>query len=77
MSISTSELDKLQSDYRAAVDAWRGAIKIEEDLASGIHSETQIDQWEAASFAEEHARFLAKHAKKTYEDALRQEFFNF
>jgi cyclopropane fatty-acyl-phospholipid synthase-like methyltransferase len=77
MSISTSELDKLQSDYHAAVDTWRDAIKHEEDLASVIHSEAQIDLWEAADAAEEHTRSLAKEAKKAYEDALREEFFNF
>jgi hypothetical protein len=77
MAITTAELDTLQSAYRAAVDAWRSAIRHEEDLASGLHSETDIDQWEAAGFAEEKARSAAKAAKKSYEDALRQEFFNF
>jgi hypothetical protein len=59
------------------VDDWRDAIRLEEDLASGIHSEAAIDTWEAAGEAEEHARKRAKEAKAAYEDALRQEFFNF
>ena len=77
MSISTAELDRLQTEYKAAVDAWRAAIRHEEDLASGIHSEAAIDTWQAASFAEEEARNKAKAAKDAYQDALREEFFNF
>ncbi len=77
MSISTSELDRLQSEYKAAVDVWREAIRHEEDLASGIHSEAAIDTWQAADEAEEAARDKAKDAKEAYQDALREEFFNF
>ncbi len=77
MAIETAELDKMQSDYKAAVDEWVAAIRKEEALASGNHSEAEIDTWEAAGFAEEDAREKAKAAKKAYEDALREEFFNF
>ena len=77
MSISTAELDRLQSEYKAAVDAWRDAIRHEEDLASVIHSEAAIDTWQAAGEAEEEARDKAKDAKDAYQDALREEFFNF
>lgn len=77
MPISTTELDRLQAEYKAAVDTWRTAIRHEEDLASGIHSEAAIDTWQAAGFAEEEARNKAKAAKSAYQDALREEFFNF
>ncbi len=77
MAIETAELDKMQSDYKAAVDEWVAAIRKEEVLASVNHSEAEIDTWEAAGFAEEDAREKAKTAKKAYEDALREEFFNF
>lgn len=77
MAIETAELDKMQSSYKAAVDEWVAAIRKEEALASVNHSEAEIDAWEAAGFAEDDAREKAKSAKKAYEDALREEFFNF
>jgi hypothetical protein len=77
MAIDIAELDKMQSGYKAAVEAWIAAIRKEEALALVNHSETQVDEWEAASFAAEDAREKAKAAKKAYEDALREEFFNF
>jgi hypothetical protein len=77
MAIHLAELDARQNDYKAAVDAWVEAIRAEEALASANHNETQIDQWENAAFREEDARKKAKSAKKAYEDALREEFFNF
>ena len=61
----------------AAVDEWVDAIRAEEALASANHSETQIDQWEAACRRQEAARTQAESAKKAYEDALREEFFGF
>ncbi|QMV20024.1 hypothetical protein GOB94_16070 [Granulicella sp. 5B5] len=77
MAISTAELDRLQTEYKTAVDVWRAAIRHEEDLASGIHSEAAIDTWQAAHFSEEEARNQAKTAKTAYQAALREEFFNF
>jgi flagellar biosynthesis/type III secretory pathway protein FliH len=71
MATDTSALDKMQSDYKAAVHNWIVAIKEEEALASANHSEAQIDRWEQAGFSEEAARGKAKAAKKAYEDALR------
>jgi hypothetical protein len=41
------------------------------------HNVAQVDQWENAGFQEEATRNKAKSAKKSYEEALRQEFFNF
>jgi hypothetical protein len=77
MSIATSRLDEMQSTYKAAVDEWIAAIRNEEELASVNHSVAQVDEWENAGFQEEVARNKAKSAKKIYEGALRQEFFNF
>ncbi len=77
MAIEVAELDRIQSSYKAAVEEWIAAIRKEEALASVNHSEAEIDTWESAGFAEEDAREKAKAAKKAYEDALRNEFFNF
>lgn len=77
MSIEISELDRMQSDYKAAVEEWVAAIRREQALASVNHTVAQVDEWENAGRAEEEARGKAKDAKKAYEDALRQEFFNF
>jgi hypothetical protein len=77
MAVEISDLDQLQTAYKTAVDNWITAIREEEALASGDHSETEIDAWEAADFREEDARGKAKQAKKDYEGALREKFFNF
>jgi hypothetical protein len=77
MAIEISDLDQLQTAYKTAVDQWISAIREEEALASADHSEAEIDAWEAAGFREEDARNKAKDAKKQYEGALREKFFNF
>lgn len=77
MSIEVGELDRMQSNYKTAVDEWIAAIRKEEALALVDHTIAQVDEWENAGFSEEAAREKAKAAKKEYEDALRQEFFNF
>ncbi|MGB6686741.1 MAG: hypothetical protein WBE76_02760 [Terracidiphilus sp.] len=77
MTDEVSDLDQMQAAYKEAVDRWITAIREEEALASGIHSEANIDEWEAAHFREEAAREKAKSAKKAYEDALRMKFSNF
>jgi hypothetical protein len=77
MTIENSDLDHLQATYKSAVEQWISAICEEEALASGAHSEAEIDRWEAASFREEDARQKAKSAKKTYEGGLRKKFFDF
>ncbi|WP_260737902.1 hypothetical protein [Tunturiibacter lichenicola] len=77
MTIEVSDLDKMQAAYKEAVDAWVDTIHQEEALASGNHSEAEIDSWEAADFREEDAREKAKEAKKNYEGALREKFFKF
>jgi len=77
MAIDITELDQMQSNYKAAVDAWVTAIRQEEALASVNHTVAQVDQWELADDREEEARNKAKAAKTAYESALRQEFFHF
>jgi hypothetical protein len=71
------ELDRLQSEYKAAVEEWIASIKREEDLASVAHDVAEVDQWEKASFDEDAIRTKVKAAKKAYEDALREKFFGF
>lgn len=77
MSIEFQELDKMQKNYKEAVENWIAAIREEEALASVNHTVAEVDSWENAGMKEEEARQKAKAAKKSYEDALRQEFFNF
>jgi hypothetical protein len=77
MSIDIATLDQMQSTYKSAVDEWIAAIRREEELASVNHSVAQVDEWENAGFQEEAARNKVKAAKKIYEDALRDEFYNF
>jgi len=73
----TSELDKMQAEYKAAVEEWIAAIKVEEDLASVNHTIAEVDKWEGAHFREDDIRRKVKAAKKRYEDALREKFFGF
>jgi hypothetical protein len=77
MPVDLSDLDRMQQEYKAAVDKWVAVIRREETLASVNHTVAQIDQWEEAAFAEDEARNKAKAAKKEYENALREKFFNF
>ena len=70
-------LDRLQADYKTAVEAWISAIRKEEELASVVHSVAEIDKWEQAHFDEEDAREKAMTAKDAYEDGLRQAYFGF
>jgi hypothetical protein len=77
MAVEISDLDQMQAAYKTAVENWITTIREEEALASCEHSEAEIDAWEAACFREEDARKKAKEAKKEYEDALREKFFNF
>ena len=71
------ELDELQANYKAAVEAWIAAIRKEEELASVSHTVAEVDKWEQAHFEEDEMRSIVKDAKAKYEDALREEFFGF
>ncbi len=77
MAIEISELDQRQANYKAAVDAWVESIRREEALASVNHDIADVDAWEHADQIEEVARGAAKRAKKSYEDALREKFYQF
>ena len=72
-----AELDRMQAAYKAAVEEWIKAIGDEEALASVNHSVAEVDRWEGAHFREYGLRNAVKAAKKQYEDALREKFFNF
>jgi len=71
------ELDELQANYKAAVEAWIAAIRKEEALVTVNHSVAEVDKWEQAHFEEDEMRSLVKDAKAKYEDALREKFFGF
>jgi hypothetical protein len=77
MKNGISELDRMQSAYRATVEEWIAAIRQEEALAAVNHSVADVDQWEAAHFKEDEIRKKVKGAKKQYEDALREKFYDF
>ena len=66
--------DKMAKEYKIDLIVHRN----EEALAlPAVHSEADIDKWEAAARDEDDARAAARQAKADYEDALRKEFFNF
>jgi hypothetical protein len=71
------ELDRLQADYKAAVENWVVAVRAEEALASGNHNVAELDKWEAAHFHEHKLPKEADYRKRLYEDALRREFYGF
>jgi hypothetical protein len=77
MSSEHPELDELQMAYKSAVEEWIAAIRKEEALASVNHDIAEVDNWEAAHFAEDELRSQVKDAKEKYEDALREKFFGF
>ena len=71
------ELDRMQAEYKAAVEAWIALIRKEEALASTNHTLAQVDRWEQAHFAEEAARDKVEEPKRKYEAELRAKFFGF
>ena len=56
MGIDRTELDRMQSSYKTAVNEWINAIRREETLASEIHDVAEVDKWEEAADREEEAR---------------------
>ena len=77
MDVDESVLDKLQADYKQAVEEWVAAIREEEALASAHHSVAEIDKWEEAKFREGKKRKEVIYNKRLYEDALRRDQFGF
>ena len=77
MLIQDGDLDRLQAEYKAAVDLWVGAIREEEAHASGDHSLAEVDLWEEDAMKEDSLRQKVRAAKTAYEGAIRERFFNF
>jgi hypothetical protein len=77
MAVQDGDLDRLQAEYKAAVDLWVGAIREEEAHASVDHTLAQVDTWEQDGFKEESLRNKVREAKTAYEGALRERFFHF
>ena len=77
MAIEITDLDQMQAAYKAAVDEWIDGDPARKALASVNHSEAEVDPWEAAGSAKRTPAPRQRQAKKAYEDALREKFFNF
>ena len=77
MATNERELDKLQADYKRAVEDWIAAIRAEEALASVHHSTAELDKWEEAHYAEHKVHKEVIFRKRLYEDALRRDQFGF
>ncbi len=75
--MNEAELNKLQADYKKAVDDWITAIRHEEGLASVHHSVANLDKWEEAHYAEHKAHKEVTYRKRLYEDALRRDLYGF
>jgi hypothetical protein len=71
----TSELDQMQSAYKAAVEEWIAAIRQEEALASVNHSVAEVDKWQLAHFKEDEIRNKVNAAKRRYEDGTARKVF--
>ncbi len=77
METESKQLDDLQAAYHDLAEQWIAAIREEIALASTPHSVAEVDKWEAAFFRQDELREQVKAAKAAYEDALREEFFEF
>jgi hypothetical protein len=77
MAAEGEDLDRMQNEYRYAVDTSIEAIRHEEALASRNHSVAQVDEWETAQFREDELRAKARAAKERCEAALRRKFVGF
>ena len=71
------ELDTRLAAYKAAMDAWRASIQLEEDFATPDHSMKEWEDWDEAGFREAELRDRAKAARTLYVDALRRKLYNF
>jgi hypothetical protein len=75
--MSELNFDELLGDYRRAVDAWVGAIRAEEGLATPDHSMRAMEHWDDAGFAVHDAEATAKKARDAYQNALRKRNYGF
>jgi hypothetical protein len=71
------DFDQLLHNYKHAVDAWVDAIRAEEALATGDHSMTQMELWDAAGFTLHDTELAAKKARDAYKNALRKKNYGF
>ena len=75
--MDNSDFDQLLRTYRQAVDAWIGAIRAEESLATADHSMVQMEKWDDAGFKLHDAELTAKKARDAYKNALRKKNYGF
>lgn len=71
-SMTPASPSELRLAYKKAVDEWVWAIRAEEDLATHDHSMTEMEQWDAAHFAEKETKKKATEAREAYKEALRK-----
>ena len=71
-AMDNQDFDQLLRSYRQAVDAWVGAIRTEESLATEDHSMVQMEKWDDAGFKLHDAELTAKKARDAYKNALRR-----
>ena len=71
------DFDQLLLSYRQAIDAWVGAIRAEESLATEDHSMVQMEKWDEAGFKLHDAELAAKKARDAYKNALRKKNYGF
>jgi len=76
-TMDDQDFDQLLGSYRQAVDAWVGAIRKEESLASEDHSMVQMEKWDDAGFKLHDAELTAKKARDAYKNALRKKNYGF
>ncbi len=69
--MAKEDLDNLRLAYNNAVDAWVGAIRAEEALATPDHSMVAMERWDDAHFREHDAHSKVTEAREAYKDALR------
>ena len=69
--IERTDLDRLQQNYKEAVDKWVAAIREEEALATSDHSIGAWERWEQAGFKVHNYFEDAVVAKTLYKEGLR------
>jgi hypothetical protein len=71
------DFDTLLREYKAAVDNWVDAIKIEESLANEDHTMVGMEKWDAAGLHVHDTELAAKKARDHYKNALRKKNYGF
>ena|SRR5258708_3863143 len=65
-----SDFDQLLHSYRQAVDAWVGAIRAEESLATEDHSMVQMEKWDDAGFNLQRCRDHGQEGTRRIQECL-------